>query len=100
MVREKGANLALDHHASHYKEHLMDLTGGRGVDVILEMLSNVNLFKDLTVLAQGGRVVVIGSRGTVEINPRDALARDAAILGMILMNGNEKELSSIHAALV
>ena len=100
MVREQGAHLALDHHASDYLEQLMELTGGRGVDVILEMLSNVNLGKDLTVLAQGGRVVVIGSRGTVEINPRDAMARDAAILGMILMNGNEKELSSIHAALV
>ena len=56
--------------------------------------------KDLTVLAQGGRVVVIGSRGPVEINPRDAMARDGAILGMLVTNASERETRSIHAALV
>jgi NADPH:quinone reductase len=99
LVRELGAHHALDHHAPDYLERLMTLTGGRGVDVILEMLANVNLGKDLTVLARSGRVVVIGSRGTVEINPRDAMARDAAILGMVLFNGSEREIASIHAAL-
>jgi NADPH:quinone reductase len=77
----------------------MDLTGGRGVDVILEMLSNVNLGKDLTLLAKGGRVAVIGSRGPVEINPRDAMSRDAVILGVMLGNASEKERAGIHAAL-
>ncbi len=81
-------------------EKVLPLTNGRGVDVVLEMLANVNLAKDLTVLARGGRVVVIGSRGAVEINPRDAMIRDAAILGMILFNASAQELVSIHAALV
>lgn len=35
-----------------------EATGGRGVDVIVEMLSNVNLSKDLQMLAYGGRVTV------------------------------------------
>ena len=48
----------------------MALTGGKGVAVILEMLANVNLGRDLEVLAQNGRVVVIGSRGPVEIDPQ------------------------------
>lgn len=100
LVREQGAEAALDHGAPDYLERLMALTDGRGVDVILEMLANVNLGKDLTVLAKFGRVVVIGSRGTVEINPRDAMARDAAILGMLLFNGTPEELAGIHAALV
>jgi NADPH2:quinone reductase len=52
------------------------------------------------VLAQGGRVVVIGCRGPIEINPRDAMVRDAAILGMVLMNGSEPEIRGIHAGLV
>ena len=78
----------------------MDLTGGRGADVILEMLANVNLGKDLTVLARGGRVCVIGSRGPVEINPREAMGRDAAILGMLLFNAPPHELAGIHHALV
>jgi NADPH2:quinone reductase len=100
LVREQGAHHVLDHRAPDYLQQLMDLTGGRGVDVILEMLANVNLGKDLTVLARGGRVVVIGSRGTVEINPRDAMSRDAAILGMVLMNGGEQQLARVHAGLV
>lgn len=35
-----------------------EATDGRGVDVIVEMLSNVNLSKDLQMLAYGGRVTV------------------------------------------
>ncbi len=100
LVLREGAHHVLDHKSPAYLQELMALTRGRGADVILEMLANANLGKDLTVLAQGGRVVVIGSRGTVEINPRDAMARDAAILGMVLMNATEQELAGIHAALV
>ncbi len=100
LVRAQGAQHVLDHSDPGYLQQVLDLTGGQGVDLILEMLANVNLGKDLTVLAKGGRVVVIGSRGTVEINPRDVMARDAAILGMLLFNASEKELAAIHAALV
>jgi NADPH:quinone reductase len=100
LVAEQGAHHVLDHHAPDYLEQLTALTQGRGVDVILEMLANVNLDKDLGVLAKGGRVVVIGSRGAVEINPRLAMGRDAAILGMTLFNVSPQDLASIHAALV
>jgi NADPH2:quinone reductase len=100
LVAEQGAHHVLDHHAPDYLEQLTALTQGRGVDVILEMLANVNLNKDLGVLAKGGRVVVIGSRGDVEINPRLAMGRDAAILGMTLFNVSPQDLASIHAALV
>jgi NADPH2:quinone reductase len=100
LVRKEGAHEVLDHKASGYLDELMKLTGGRGADVILEMLANVNLAKDLGVLALRGRVVVIGNRGAIEINPRDAMARDAAILGMTLFNVNDADMASIHAGLV
>lgn len=100
LVTEQGAHHVLNHHAPDYLEELLALTKGRGVDVVLEMLANVNLGKDLTVLTRGGRVVVIGSRGTVEINPRDTMRRDAAILGFTLLNASRPELATIHAALV
>ena len=98
LILNEGAHQALDHKVSGYLENGVALTGGRGFDVILEMLANVNLGKDLGALAFGGRVVVIGSRGTVEINPRDAMSRDAAILGMLIMNVSEKEQTRIQAA--
>ncbi len=100
LVLEQGAHHVLDHHAPDYLRRLSELTDSRGVDVILELLANVNLGKDLTVLAKGGRVCVVGSRGPVEINPRDAMARDAAILGVMLYNASERELAGIHQALV
>ncbi|HEY9657038.1 MAG TPA: NADPH:quinone reductase [Allocoleopsis sp.] len=99
LVGQQGADHVLDHTQPNYLQELLTLTQGRGVDVILEMLANVNLGNDLTVLAQFGRVVVIGSRGKVEINPRDAMSRDATILGMILFNASEADRTIIHAAL-
>lgn len=99
LILDNGADHALDHHAPDYPDGLKELTGGRGVDVILEMLANVNLGRDLTLLAKGGRVVVIGSRGPVEINPREAMSREATILGMVLFNASPAEITSIHTAL-
>jgi len=98
LVKREGAHHVLDHTSAGYLDEAVRLTGGHGVDVILEMLANVNLGKDLGILAKYGRVVVIGSRGPVEIDPRQAMARQAAILGMALLNASEKELEAAHAA--
>jgi NADPH2:quinone reductase len=100
LIKEQGADHVLDHHASGFLDQVLNLTGGRGVDVILEMLANVNLGKDLKILARFGRVVVIGSRGSVEIDPRAAMMRDASILGMTLLNVSDDERAAIHAELV
>jgi NADPH:quinone reductase len=100
LAREQGTHEVFDHRAPDHFELIMNATGGRGVDVIVELLANVNLGKDLTILGKGGRVVVIGSRGRVEIDPRDTMQRDADIRGMVLPNTPPAELASIHAALV
>jgi NADPH2:quinone reductase len=100
LVLREGAHEVFDHRAEGYLEAAKAKTpGGKGFDILLEMLANVNLGKDLPTLAPRGRVVVIGSRGTVEINPRDTMARDASILGMSLVNATPEELKGIHAAL-
>jgi NADPH2:quinone reductase len=100
LVREQGACHVLDHRAAGYLDEVMKLTDGKGVDVIIEMLANVNLGKDLTVLAPRGRVVVVGSRGPVEINPRDTMAKETAILGMSLFAAGEEPVLRAHAAIV
>jgi NADPH2:quinone reductase len=99
LIKRQGADEVLDHRAPDYLEKLTALTGGRGPDVILEMLSNVNLAKDLSVLAPNGRIVIIGSRGKVEITPRDAMSREATIYGLMLFNATPAELTAIHAAI-
>jgi NADPH2:quinone reductase len=99
LVKQQGAQYVLDHHAPDYLEKLTGFTDGRGPDVILEMLANVNLAKDLSVIATRGRIVVIGNRGSIEINPRAAMQRDATILGMMMPNATDHDLASIHTAL-
>ena len=100
LVLREGAHHAFDHRSPGYLEKVVGMTGGRGFDVILEMLANVNLAKDLKALSMGGRVVVIGSRGTVEIDPRDTMGRDASIVGMSLFNMPDTDRFVVHAALV
>jgi len=99
LARAQGAHHVVDHRQDGYLDQIRELTNGRGVDVIVELLANVNLSNDLKLLSQGGRVVVIGSRGTVEIDPRDMMKRDASILGLLVFNASEAELARIHAAL-
>ncbi|MDQ6735049.1 MAG: NADPH:quinone reductase, partial [Nitrospirota bacterium] len=99
LVLEQGAHHVLNHRAADYLAQIHPLTDGRGVDVILEMLANANLGKDLGVLPRQGRVVVIGSRGPVQIDPRDTMARDASILGMLLFNVTDADAATIHPAL-
>jgi NADPH:quinone reductase len=100
LAEKEGAHRVFDHTDPDYLKRLAETTGGQGVDLILEMLANKNLGQDLTILAPKGRVVVVGSRGTVEINPRDAMGRDATIYGMTLFNVTPPEMASIHALLI
>lgn len=99
LVAEQGAQHVVDHRSPDYLEKVTTLTDHRGADVILEMVANVNLAKDLTLVASHGRIVVIGNRGSIEINPRAAMQRDAVIMGMMMLNATERDIASIHAAL-
>jgi NADPH2:quinone reductase len=100
MVREQGAHHVFNHRDADYMTRIPALTGGRGVDVVLEMLANVNLDRDLDVIALRGRIVVIGNRGRVEIDPRKMMGRDGTILGMTLFNTTRDEFQTIHAGIV
>jgi NADPH:quinone reductase len=86
LVAGHGAHHVVDHSQSGYLDEILALTEGRGVDLIVEMLANVNLESDLSVLARYGRVVVVGSRGTLEFTPRLTMMKEADIRGMALWN--------------
>jgi NADPH2:quinone reductase len=99
-ARGHGADVVVNHRAPNYTDEIMRATGGRGVNLIVEMAAHVNLDRDLGLLAKWGRVVVVGNRGRVEIDARQAMGRDAAILGMTLFNVTDVEFVEIHAALI
>ena len=86
MVLELGAHHAFIHNEEGYLQKIVESTDGKGPDVIIEMLANVNLAKDLSILAKYGRVVVVGNRGTLEFNPRDTMMKDATVMGMLANN--------------
>jgi NADPH:quinone reductase len=99
LVRDLGASHVLNHRQPDYLTEVLKITENRGVDIILEMLANENLAKDLAVLARNGRVIVIGNRGKVEIDARELMVRDAETRGMMLFSASASEKASIHAAL-
>ena len=100
LVRREGAHQVFDHSKAGYQEEIMRATGGRGVDIILEMLANVNLATDLKLLAINGRVIIIGNRGEITINPRDLMARRASARGFTLWAITPEEEADIHAGLI
>jgi NADPH2:quinone reductase len=99
LAAEQGAHYVLDHHQDGYLQEAMKITENRGVDVVVELLANVNLGRDLEILATGGRIAVIGSRGTVTIDPRYTMMKEATIVGMTVWGATDKEARAIYAAL-
>lgn len=98
LLRAQGVQTVVMHNQVGYLTTYQSLQ--TGFDVIIEMLANHNLDQDLKALAFGGRVVVIGNRGTVDINPRDLMARDAAVMGVALANVKPAELCRIAQAML
>lgn len=102
LVEKNGAHYAFNHSADNLAErvgNIAQLRGKQGPDVIIEMLANKNLAKDMQMLGRHGRIVVVGNRGNVEINARDIMAKDGAILGMSLPYASDAEKASIYSAL-
>jgi NADPH:quinone reductase len=100
LVKREGAQQAFHHGKAGYQEEILKATGGKGVDIILEMLANVNLGGDLKMLASHGRVIVIGNRGEVTINPRDLMLRRGAVRAFTLWAATQAETAEIHAGLI
>ncbi|MEP0073407.1 MAG: NADPH:quinone reductase [Marinomonas sp.] len=97
LLRAQGVSTVIMHNEDNHLEAFQSLE--TGFDVIIEMLANHNLDQDLKALTTGGCVAVVGNRGTVEINPRDLMARDASVVGVALANIKPAELSLIAKAL-
>ncbi|OQV12692.1 Zeta-crystallin [Hypsibius exemplaris] len=91
LVKAAGARLVLNHKDPNHEQNLKDATGGKGFDVILEMLaSNVPL--DVRVAATFGRIVVIGPGGGIpHIDPGPLILKEIAIVGLIQHLATDEE---------
>ena len=100
LARDQGVHEVFDHAADKYERQIVESSGGRGVDLVIEMLANVNLVRDLDLLAKRGRIVIVGNRGSLELNPRAIMSKDATIIGFTNWNAAPAELFTAHAALL
>lgn len=99
LAAANGADAVFDHSDPGHYAAIMEATLGNGCEVVLEMLANMNLENDFEALAKFGRIVVIGSRGSLELTPRLAMTKEATILGMSLFNAAPHEMAEIHRAI-
>lgn len=100
MVQQAGADFVIDHVTEATIEDVLALTDGTGPDVIIEFLANKNLETDLKLIAPFGKIVIVGNRGSIDINPRLAMQKECDILATALWNAPKDEYEqSIHGVI-
>ncbi|XP_030427966.1 quinone oxidoreductase isoform X3 [Gopherus evgoodei] len=100
LVLRNGAHKMFNHREADYVDKIKEFSAVQGVDVIIEMLANVNLATDLQLLSPGGRVMIVGSRGPIEIYPRDTMMKESSIIGVSLFCATKKSMHECETALL
>ena len=85
------AHHVFNHNHKSYEKKMVEMLGGEGFDVIIEHLANINLGHDVQMLKNGARIMVVGCRGSVNINPRHLMLPEASIQGVALNNSTPAE---------
>lgn len=99
LIANQGVDATFDHTAGDHLAEITEAMGGKGVDVIVEMLANKNLEDDFSALAMFGRVVIVGNRGSLDFNPRVIMGKDGTVYGMALFNSTRRDRDEIHEAI-
>jgi len=95
-ILDLGADHAMDHISEDNKEELLNITNEQGPDVIIEMLANANLETDMQVIVKYGRIIIVGSRDTIEVNPRNLMTSEAIVTGMTFTYPTQKEMKEMQ----
>jgi putative PIG3 family NAD(P)H quinone oxidoreductase len=100
VVRPLGAQLLVNYREEDFVEKVKEATGGRGADVILDVVGAKYLQRNLDALAPAGRLVVIGLQGgaKAELNLGQLMAKRAAVIGTTLRSRPVEEKSAIVQA--
>ncbi|HQH20924.1 MAG TPA: NADPH:quinone reductase [Thermoleophilia bacterium] len=97
LVLSLGAEAVIDFRTEDVPERVLELTGGRGVDLIHELVLSANLPMDVGMVAKGGRIIGTGQGpgpdATVPIGA--AIAKDASVLFMNLNNAGRAGVAAI-----
>jgi len=96
LLKKLGADVVCDHHDTR---QMTQIKAHHSVNLIIEMLANQNLMRDLDLLAQHGRLVIVGNKGEITINPRLIMQKEIDIKGVMLFAFTEAEYQDIHKGL-
>lgn len=101
LCEQLGADLAINYREADFAEVVREATGGRGVDVILDIVGGKYFARNEKLLAENGRLVIIGLLGgaRAEINLGRLLMRGLTITGSTLRGRSTEEKARIAQAL-
>lgn len=97
-----GADAAIHYREEDFVERVRRLTGGRGVDVVLDVMGASYLPRNVDALAVEGRLVVIGLQGGLmgELNLGLVLAKRLTVLGSTLRARSVEQRAPLTPQLV
>jgi putative PIG3 family NAD(P)H quinone oxidoreductase len=100
QCRKLGADLAINYRSGDFSAPVKEATGGAGVDVVLDCIGAKYLSSNLSVLANDGRLVIIGLMGGVksEINLASLLTRRLQLIGSTLRTRSADDKATIVSA--
>lgn len=97
---ELGASILVNYRTDDFVAVVRDATGGRGADVVLDVVGARYLTRNVAVLAPGGRLVVIGLQGgrRAELDLSALMAKRGAVIATTLRTRPVAEKATIVAA--
>jgi len=99
VVSQCGAHHVFNHNHKNYDKKMVEHLGA-GFDVIIEHLANINLGHDIQMINQNARVMIVGCRGSVSINPRHLMGPEANVQGVALGTTVPAQWKQMGAAIV
>ncbi len=99
LLQEQGADFIFNHRTPDYAKAILEVTQGRGVDIILEMAAHINLNNDLMLAARKGRIIIIGCRDAIQIQPRLLMVKEIKVQGVLIFNLTQNKRREIYQKL-
>lgn len=102
LVRELGAEIAIDYREEDFVEVVKEATDGSGADVILDNMGASYLARNVTALADKGRLVIIGMQGgtKAELDINALLRKRGAVIATALRSRPAEDKAAICASVV
>ncbi len=99
-VRELGAALSIVPKGEHFADEVKRMTGGRGADVVLDLVGGGYTRESLLAAAPGGRVLLVGLTGgrSAELDLADVLRRRLTLRGTVLRSRPLEEKIALATA--